>query len=438
MRRLLVLLPLLLTAVCVAPLAGQASARSAHDVTTITFMSYTWPGQTGLQKVFARFEKLHPSIKVKQLWLGGSTYWQKVETQAVAGQPPDVFLNDPGFMEEFANKGLLLPLDNYFKRDKISLNQFYAPAVAQARWSPASLGVGKGPLMSFPWDYQAGLFVYNKTAFEQAHVPLPRPGWTWADVLADAKKLTKRDASGKVTQYGILAPSDFTHDLLLLTFAMGGRYYTPDFKKIDLLNPGFKKAMQLSHDLIWKYKVAPSPPPSGSQVDLFMTGKVAMWSTGTWQLFPYQQIKTFQWDVAPIPKGSPAMPSINWGASDEFSISKGSKNPNAAWELLKFLVAPGEGQKMIATLRIEPPVVKAYSTMYYSFHPPAHISLIPQSLENARPQPDMLGWGHISDPFTKGIQQILLSPSPIEPTLKSTQQAMQAILDQQWQQLGSH
>jgi anthranilate/para-aminobenzoate synthase component II len=50
----------------------------------------------------------------------------------------------------------------------------------------------------------------------------------------------------------------------------------------------------------------------------------------------------------------------------------------------------------------------------------------------------MLGWGHISDPFTKGIQQILLSPGPIEPTLTSTQQAMQTILDQQWQQLGSH
>ena len=169
-----------------------------------------------------------------------------------------------------------------------------------------------------------------------------------------------------------------------------------------------------------------------------MTGKVAMWSTGTWQLFPYQQIKTFQWDVAPIPKGSPAMPSINWGASDEFSIAKGSKNPSAAWELLKFLVAPGEGQKMIASLRIEPPVVKAYSKKYYSFHPPSHISLIPESFTNARPQPDMLGWSQIGDQFNKGIQQILLSPGAVQPTLKSTQDAMQGILDQKWQQLGSH
>src|SRR5207244_6698106 len=138
-----------------------------------------------------------------------------------------------------------------------------------------------------------------------------------------------------------------TLGLLSLTLCMCALFYTPDFNTIDLLNPGFKKAMQFSHDLIWKYKVAPPPNPQ-STVDLFMTGNVAMWATGTWQLFPYQQIKTFQWDVAPIPKGSPAMPSINWGASDEFSIARGSKNPSAAWELLKFLVAPGEGQQMIA------------------------------------------------------------------------------------------
>jgi hypothetical protein len=57
---------------------------------------------------------------------------------------------------------------------------------------------------------------------------------------------------------------------------------------------------------------------------------------------------------------------------------------------------------MIGNLRVEPPVVKEYSKTYYSFHPPAHISIIPPSFSNARPQPDMLGWGQISDPFGKG------------------------------------
>ena len=267
-------------------------------------MCYTWPGQTGFQKVIARFEALHPGIKVKQSWLAWNNYWQKVETQAVAGQPADVFINDPGYMEQFANKGLLMPLDSFFAKDHLSLDQFYTPAVNQVRWSPTSLGTGKGPLMSFPWDYQAGIWVYNKTMFKAAGVPLPKVGWTWADVLDAAKKLTKTDASGKATQYGILAPSDTSHDLLLLNFAMDGRYWSPDLKKIDITNPGFTKAMQFSHDLIYKYKVAPQPNAQ-SQVDLFMTGKVAMWSTGTWICPPIRTSRSSSGTWPPSPAAPP-------------------------------------------------------------------------------------------------------------------------------------
>ena len=94
---------------------------------------------------------------------------------------------------------------------------------------------------------------------------------------------------------------------------------------------------------------------------------------------------------------------------------------------------------MIAKLKIEPPVVKAYGDLYYGdFKRPASVKLIPASFKVSRPQPDILGWGHISDPLGKGIQQILLSPGPIEPTLKSTQDAMQSLLDQQWQSLNNH
>src|SRR5690349_8954928 len=164
-------------------------------------------------------------------------------------------------------------------------------------------------------------------------------------------------------------------ELILLTWAAGGRYWTPDLKKIDLMNPGFKRALQFDHDLIWKYKVAP-PLTMTSQVDPFMAGTVAMYATGTWQLFPYQAIKTFQWDVAPLPQVSAAVPSVNWADSNNFAIGANGKNANAAWELVKFIGGPGEGQQMIARMKVEPPVVKADGPLYYDFHPPAHINLI--------------------------------------------------------------
>jgi multiple sugar transport system substrate-binding protein len=420
------------------PITGQVSARSTHATTTITFEMYSWSGQPGFEKVLSRFEQLHPNIKIKQEWLSYSNYWSKVETQAVAGQTPDVFDTDPGFMQEFALKGVVLPLDPYIKKDYSNLNAFYPSALAAARWSPAGLNAGTGPFIGFPWDYQAGIWVYNKTAFQKAGLKLPTSTWTWADVLADAQKLTKRNAAGKVTQWGIQVFGGLEEDeLILLTWAAGGRYWTPDLKKIDLMNPGFKRAIQFDHDLIWKYKVAPQLTPS-NQVDPFMAGTAAMLASGTWQLFPYQQIKNFQWDVAPLPQVSPTVPSVNWADSNNFSIGKNSKNPSAAWELIKFIAGPGEGQQMIARMKVEPPVVKAYAPLYYDFHPPAHINLILDSFKTDRAEPNFLGLGHLIDQFGKGSQAILLNPGPIEPGLMTMQDSMQSVLDQQWQALSNH
>src|SRR5262249_44241262 len=159
----------------------------------------------------------------------------------------------------------------------------------------------------------------------------------------------------------------------------------------------------------WKYKAAPQMSVQ-SQVDPFQAGEVAMMSTGTWQLFPYQDIKKFAWDVAPIPRGTAPGLGINWSGGDHFSIAKATQNPNAAWELLKFLATPGEGQQMLARLKIEPPVVKADSPLYYSFHPPAHINLILESFQNSRPEPNFYGMTPVSDQLNKVIQQVLLSP----------------------------
>lgn len=95
---------------------------------------YNWAGAPPLMaKIIDRFEKEHPDINVDTEWLGASNYWQKIETEAVAGQPPDVFLDDPGYEEEFASKGLLLPLDPYVKADHINLRDFFPAALAEWR-----------------------------------------------------------------------------------------------------------------------------------------------------------------------------------------------------------------------------------------------------------------------------------------------------------------
>ena len=91
---------LLVVALSLYPLHAQGSARKAP--VTLKFALYIWPGaQPLMAKIVAQFEKQYPSIHVQTTWLSGSTYWQKIQTEAVAGQPPDVFLDDPDLGDTF-------------------------------------------------------------------------------------------------------------------------------------------------------------------------------------------------------------------------------------------------------------------------------------------------------------------------------------------------
>ena len=89
------------------------------------------------------------------------------------------------------------PMQNYIDKDKYDLSSF----------EPNVLGyysVG-GKLYGMPWNTSAPILYYNKTMFTAAGLDPNKPPRTYADMLDYAKKLTKKDASGKlqVAGYGI-------------------------------------------------------------------------------------------------------------------------------------------------------------------------------------------------------------------------------------------
>ncbi len=48
---------------------------------------------------------------------------------------------------------------------------------------------------------------WNKEAFKEAGLDPEKPPTSWAELKTMAAKLTRKDASGKVTQYGVQIPS---------------------------------------------------------------------------------------------------------------------------------------------------------------------------------------------------------------------------------------
>jgi sn-glycerol 3-phosphate transport system substrate-binding protein len=65
-----------------------------------------------------------------------------------------------------------------------------------------------GKTWSVPFQRSTAIFYYSKAAFEDAGLDPEKFPTTWAELATVAQKLTKRDASGRVTRWGIKIAGD--------------------------------------------------------------------------------------------------------------------------------------------------------------------------------------------------------------------------------------
>ena len=104
----------------------------------------------------------------------------------------------------FVDKGAFLPLDDFIADAQYPLDvSIYLPGVMEP-------GQWNGAQYLLPKDFSPLAIYYNKKLFDEAGVAYPQEGWTWDDLLATAQQLTKTDASGNVTQWGIQLPGPWT------------------------------------------------------------------------------------------------------------------------------------------------------------------------------------------------------------------------------------
>jgi multiple sugar transport system substrate-binding protein len=172
--------------------------------------------------------------------------------------------------------------------------------------------------------------------FDAEKIPYPDNTWTYEKVRQVAKALTKKDSSGKVTQWGYNV--NLNNDCLdSLIKSFGGRVLDPTQTKADLLSPETIEAVQWTIDLVNKDKVSPSPAVLQGQPDPFLSGKVAMYIGGSYNMPAYRTSKV-RWNIAMSPKG-PAKRNI-YGGPDSISIAKTTQHQREALDFLRFMTGP--------------------------------------------------------------------------------------------------
>jgi multiple sugar transport system substrate-binding protein len=188
-----------------------------------------------------------------------------------------------------------------------------------------------------------GLY-YNKDTFQRAGIPFPDATWDWNKYREVATKLTKA-SDGK---YGRRLITSYDRTMQRI-HSNGGNWVDPkDDTKAAFDQPKALEALRYEFDAGHKEKIAIRENvadifPAGAGKNYFQAfsdGTFAMMEEGSWILanatLPNNIPDNIQWDCAPIPKGPAGR--VTLATNDGWSIWKGSKKTDEAWELVKFLM----------------------------------------------------------------------------------------------------
>jgi len=187
------LISLLLSMVMLLSLCATAAYAEAQPV-TITYACWDSNQAALLQTVADEFHAANPNITIDIQVNGWSDYWTALEAAATGGSLPDTFWMHSNNIYYYGANNQLMDLSDYIaKSDLVDLNNF--PEGLNAIYNI------DGKQYAVPKDYDTIALWYNKTLFDAAGINYPDDTWTWDDLRAAAKALTKADGS----QYGFCA-----------------------------------------------------------------------------------------------------------------------------------------------------------------------------------------------------------------------------------------
>jgi multiple sugar transport system substrate-binding protein len=292
------------------------------------------------------------------------------------GKPPDLIKINDDYVRGMSATGALLDLSTYIERDKLDTSRFPKDLFEFPKQAD-------GTHTAWVIAHSPRLFYYNVDMFEEAGVPLPPTtwtpdGWTWDDFLETAKALTV-----KGERFGALAYLDTGYEQ---TFAVNNGsptgIFSADGKSFTLSEPEAAEAVQWATDLTCVHGVQPAwgdLQSDNADLQLFAQGKLGMLFS-QFSTLPYlaENVKDFTFDVAPPPAG-PA-DQLTESSVVTYAIPAKAENPDAAWELLKFLTSEEGGTFFVEGnmwLSMDDRPLELLS------EPPAHVGLFVEAVEHS-------------------------------------------------------
>lgn len=308
------------------------------------------------EEIVKRYNESQDEIELVLEIVPNNQAYQTLATELSGGNAPDV-VGPVGIRGRDSFKGAWIDLQPLVEKYQFDLSIFDAPMVDFYR------NPGEG-LLGLPFAIYPSFLYVNEELFEEAGIPLPpteygQPyvdengkSWPWDmdTVKRIAVKLTVdqngNDASSpdfdpqNIVQWGF--GIQWTDARGIGTLFGPGTFVAPDGGA--QIPPHWAEGWKWVYDGMWKSHFYPNGPYGSSDLlkngDWFSSGRVAMVHCHLWYA-GFAEIN-FKWNIYPVPahKGKTTAKMH----ADTFLITKQSKNPDAAFKVLSYLVDDVAGE----------------------------------------------------------------------------------------------
>ncbi len=308
------------------------------------------------QAVVDQFNASQDKIELVLEIVDNDVAYDTLATQIAAGNAPDI-VGPVGIRGRDSFKGAWLDLQPYIDAANYDLSDF-DPALVDF------LAVqGEGQL-GIPFAIYPSFIIYNKDLFDEAGLPYPPTAYgepyvdadgvehEWnMDTLRELAMMLTVDANGndatnadfdsaQIQQFGFM--NQWTDPRGIGTF-FGAGNLVDDAGKAQV-PANWQAAWKWTYDGWWTDWFIPNGPYGGAEFlqgpgGPFSSGNLGMvhlhmWYVAGWALGGVD----FDWNLAPTPSYN-GVTTAKMHA-DTFGILQGSKNPDAAFEVLTYLLSP--------------------------------------------------------------------------------------------------
>ncbi|MEV2191866.1 sugar ABC transporter substrate-binding protein [Streptomyces phaeochromogenes] len=311
----------LASALTLTACGGSGGAGVAADAKqTLTVWAMGTEGEK-LGDVAKEYEKSHSNIKVKITPIGWDVAHQKLVAAAAAGKLPDVMQMGGSYLGEFADMGVLEPVDTKTFRE----GDFFPAAWQQGSYDGKTYGV--------PWYVDTRVLFYRTDLATKAGIK--KAPATMAELQSAAEAYQKKAD----TKWGLsIQPGglDTVQSFYQFLYSAGGAIIDDNGKAV-VNSDAAVKALENYGSYFDKGLSEKSVRPGYDVTKDFNSGAVPMFFGGPWftSLLDenYPDIKG-KWAVAPVPVDEA---SVSMAGGSSLAVSADSDHKAAAKELVSYL-----------------------------------------------------------------------------------------------------